>query len=731
MSINVYPIVKTDIECTDYTVKINQKTIDTNTAYVSAAPINRRWPGHQRDISQREAIQFVSLECDEPIAFEITCNFDYNPASVKIRPKSLGIKPTVTDGKIRFTLEKPAYFTVEPTDRTRALHIFADPIKTYGVNPDDKNVIYFGAGEHDAGIIELTDGQTLFIDEGAVVYASVKAEDAKDIKILGRGILDNSKNREKILFEASAEGNETAVLNAERSHTVQLEYCDNVEIDGITMRDSLVYNIRPIGCQNLKIKNVKIIGCWRYNSDGIDMHNCRWVHISDCFIRTFDDSICVKGFDFYNVPDVMAAAHEATYHGGGCYDTFENVVVERVVVFNDWGKALEIGAETKAEKIRNIHFRDSDIIHLTGPALDCMNVDYAEVSDVYFTNINIEADEIIPKLMIQTSDDEVYKNTDPEYMPETISVTVEFHKEYSKGITRRGKNHDFLFKNIRLFGKHPPKLVFGGYGSEHKTENIVIEDLYFNDKPIKSLDECHCIIGDFADGIRLISNPYSEMDKNTVSATGQLRPDGCVRFYNPLGKGIRVMFVGNSITLHGICPKIGWYHEFGMAASKKENDYTHILMDKISKGHEDAAFCICQVSEWESKYKEGANLLSKYSAARDFGADILIVNIIENCPKDGYDGAIFKKNYGELIDYLGRGAKAVLATGFWQHPGDEDIIAFGKEHNLPTVYLGDLGADERMKAIGLFSHSGVANHPGDLGMENIANRIFCELEELI
>ena len=499
MSYNVYPVIDTDLFCDDYFVKVNGKEVKTNTARVSAVPFNRRWPGHQRQIEQSEIVQFLSLSCNEPLNFEITPKEPFD--EVKIRPRSLGITPEVKDGRITFTLEKPAYFTVEAYGRNRALHIFADPIADYDVDINSPDVIYYGAGEHDVGWIELKSNQTLFIDEGAVVHACIRATDAENIRILGRGILDNSRNKEKILFEANVENNDKAVSNAKRAHTVQIEYCTNIEIDGITIRDSLVYNVRPLGCENLNIRNVKIIGCWRYNSDGIDMHNCKNVHISNCFLRTFDDAICVKGFDFFYRSDEAEATQKAMYRGGKCYDTFENVLVENCVIWNDWGKALEIGAETKAEEIRNITFRGCDIIHEIGPVLDCMNVDFADVHDVTYADINIEADEVIPPPILQANDSETYENNDPDYMPPTISVTVVFHHEYSGGGQRRGKNRDFLFENIHVFGEKSPKIECLGYDGEHKTENIRIRNLTLNGEPIKELSGDDYQVGDFTENI--------------------------------------------------------------------------------------------------------------------------------------------------------------------------------------------------------------------------------------
>ena len=566
MSYRIYPVVSTEMTCDDYSVKVNGAEASLNTARVSAVPFSRRWPGHQRTLEQTEIIQFLSLATDEPLSFEITPKKPFE--EVKIRPKSLGITPAVENGSIKFTLDKPAYFTVEPHGRSHALHIFADAMPSYEVDIRSPEVIYFGAGEHDIGLLKLRSNQTVYIDEGAVVYGSIHSADSENIRIIGRGILDNSKNIEQILYEANEVGNDEAVGNAKRTHTVQLEYCKNILIDGITVRDSLVYNIRPIGCEDVEIRNVKIIGCWRYNSDGIDMHNCQRVHISNCFIRTFDDSICVKGFDFFEGDDIDAAIKAATFRNGRCYDVFKSALIENCVIWNDWGKALEIGAETKAEEICYITFENCDLIHLCGKALDCMNVDYADVHNAVFRNIRIECDEEIPMPAIQESDGEIYENSDPDYMPLTVRVSVEYHHEYSKGsASRRGKIRDILFENIQVFGNKSPIVSCYGYDGEHKVENLRIVNLSLNGEPVRTLDEGCWRIGDFTENITLEYNPYLQMEKNSVSAKGQLKESDAVKFHYPENDGARITFVGNSMTLHGIREEIGWHGAWGMAAS--------------------------------------------------------------------------------------------------------------------------------------------------------------------
>ena len=502
--IKCYPVSSRELRYEGYEVRVNGIAADLDTARVSAVPYNRRWPGHQRTEDQTELINFLSLAMDEPVTFEITPKTPFE--KVEIRPAGLGITPQIEGGVIRFTLEKPAYFTVEPYGRQNALHIFADPMPAYQIDPADENVLYYGPGIHAPGQIELKSGQTLFLDEGAVVYACVSAIDASNIRILGRGILDNSHNKEQILFEVTEDpevlARHEAINNVTRQFTIQMEYCDNIEIDGITIRDSLVYNIRPVACRNIHIANVKTIGCWRYNSDGFDMHNCKNVLIEDCFLRTFDDCICVKGFDCYYNGDIAQAVWDAMHRNGKVYDTFRNVRVRNCVLWNDWGKCLEIGAETKAEEIFDVIFEDCHIIHTTHSVLDCMNVDYADVHDITWRGIHIQWDDVNPQPMYQHSDAAPYCPINPDYAPPVIVAQVVHHHEYSAGSTRQGKNRNLTFENIHLTGRQQVRFKFEGFDPQHQTRDVRVRNFTVNGKPLTE-DQLLLQTNEFCENIQI------------------------------------------------------------------------------------------------------------------------------------------------------------------------------------------------------------------------------------
>ncbi|HPU86487.1 MAG TPA: glycosyl hydrolase family 28 protein [Candidatus Latescibacteria bacterium] len=451
---------------------------------VSAVPFNRRWPGHQRQIEQSEIAYFTSLEMTEPVTVQVRPGRAFK--DVVVRPLSKNVHPQVENGVITFILPSPGGYSLEMDGYHHNLHLFADPPANYAVDPHGPATIYFGPGCHDVGILELKDGQTVFIDEGAVVYGCIHATDCRGIRILGRGVLDNSKNVETILFPMEKLGDGMFdVRNAKREHTIQLIRCQDVVLDGFTIRDSLVYNVGLWGCDDVEIRNLKIIGSWRFNTDGIDFHNCRRCHVTDCFVRTFDDSICFKGHLGYQ-------------------QVCEDILVENCVVWCDWDHCLEIGAECCADHMRNLTFRNMDVIRSLDIALNIGNVDYGHVHDVLFDNIRVEMDPVYQRPRIQRDDAETFP-VDPHspWLPTLMGCSITEHPEYSEGRKERGHISDITYRNIHVRSDRMPPSSFRGYDAHHRVENVTIEGLYRNGVRVKTLQEANVYIGEFADNIVL------------------------------------------------------------------------------------------------------------------------------------------------------------------------------------------------------------------------------------
>ena len=134
------------------------------------------------------------------------------------------------------------------------------------------------------------------------------------------------------------------------------------------------------GCDSVEVDNVKIIGQWRYNSDGIDVVNSSRVRIRNSFVRSFDDALVVKGMKRnLGEPEPLDIGHLPV----------EEVLFENCTVWCDWGHAMVIGAETYAPTIRNIVFRDIDVIRTSDVFMDILHGNKAAISDVTFENVRI------------------------------------------------------------------------------------------------------------------------------------------------------------------------------------------------------------------------------------------------------------------------------------------------------------------------------------------------------
>jgi len=221
--------------------------------------------------------------------------------------------------------------------------------------------------------------------------------------------------------------------------------------------------------------------------------------------------------------------------------------------------------------------------------------------------------------------------------------------------------------------------------------------------------------------------------KNTVPSERQTNQS--VFFEGNRSGSPRVMFIGNSITYHEEnIADLGWYGNWGMAASSRENDYAHLIMAEIVKKHPNAAFCTVQASTWERTYKK-CDYDENFSTAKDFCPDIIICCIGANISNDLFEKEAFKVNIKKLHEYLSGGNNNVRifesSSFFDNEDNTEAIEEYTKENGTTLVYISDIAKDRDNLAYDKFEHHGVQVHPGDRGMKLMADRFLLELDKVL
>ena len=97
--------------------------------------------------------------------------------------------------------------------------------------------------------IRIPSNKTVYLAPGAVVKAKLLIDNAENVRIVGRGILDHPVRG------------------------IEVTYSKNIYIDGVTVVNPDHYTVFGGQSENIKIKNLKSFSCKGW-SDGIDLMSC-------------------------------------------------------------------------------------------------------------------------------------------------------------------------------------------------------------------------------------------------------------------------------------------------------------------------------------------------------------------------------------------------------------------------------------------------------------------------
>ncbi len=409
-----YPAPSEEILSGDYEVSVEGKKVDVYIARTLDPPFaDKQW-----DFGGPYA--FANFDMSGRVVVRITSKRSLR--DVVIRPQSKGIQPVlVDDNTITLTLDKPEKLSIEQDGRKGPLLLFANPLETDIPKQDDPNVVFFGPGLHKPEKIVLQSNQTLYLAGGAVVKAEVLAEGA-NIHIRGRGILDGSDWE----WRKGPVGNLIAIRNSQ-----------NVEVRDITLRGSSHWTIVPRNSQKVIIRNVKLCNSRVQNDDGINPCNSQDVLITDCFIRSDDDCVALKGLDF-----------------SGTNSNVENITVENSTLWCDRARIFLLGHESRAEYMRNVTIRNLDIIHFTmTPFL------FEPGEDMHLENITVE-------------DVRMHGEGQREFIRLRPVVNQYMHKKVP------GFIRNITFRNVTIAGKPGEYLVqVDGPDAEHNVSNVTFENV--------------------------------------------------------------------------------------------------------------------------------------------------------------------------------------------------------------------------------------------------------------
>lgn len=436
---------------TDFSVKVRQvgkQWIEVQTYLVKVDEVR----------NTKHQVENASM-CYFDFSGEVEVAVTFNNGAIttsRIRPLSFGVQSKVEENTLTFSLTKPSNLSVEVNgDIFHNLHLFANPIDEFVSDQKDTSLIYFGAGIHqfENKKFYVPSGKTVYIDGGAVLMGQVLIENVRDVKVMGRGIIDHSIKM-----------------------GIHIANSKNILVEGVFCTQCACG-----GSDSVTIRNVKSISYYGWG-DGMNVFASNNVLYDGVFCRNSDDCHTVyatrKGFV------------------GGC----RNITMKNSTLWADVAHPIMIGIHGNTKNpdvIQQLVYKNIDILDHKEKQLDyqgCMTINAGDnnlIKDVLFEDIRVEN----------------FREG------QLVNLRIFYNEKYC---TAPGLGiENITFRNIEYNGSNANLSIISGYNQQRIVKNILFENLKINgeliydqmpNKPAwyKTGDMARIFIGEHVEGVRFI-----------------------------------------------------------------------------------------------------------------------------------------------------------------------------------------------------------------------------------
>lgn len=187
--------------------------------------------------------------------------------------------------------------------------------------------------------------------------ALVSANGEHNISITGDGIIDGQGQELMLDIFQKLRGSEISEKDSAwiykrpttRAMVLAFTHCKDLRVTGITLRNSSGWVQNYKECDGVTIDKMTVQSTTYWNNDGLDITDSKNVRITNCFINSTDDAICLKSENpkaacenVYIENCTLRSSANGLKFGTANYGGFRNVSVRNLTVFDTYRSAIAL-----------------------------------------------------------------------------------------------------------------------------------------------------------------------------------------------------------------------------------------------------------------------------------------------------------------------------------------------------------------------------------------------------